>query len=1058
MVKNVFSSSFSRKEPKCWAQGKQIVATDFIYANRIFQVRLAAKIMRQFVARTGRVIAGTMMIVVWGTLHSAGHTPSSFPEITNSQEEHIPFLTPKEALERVQVPPGFRVTLFASEPHVQQPIGMTFDARGRLWVAENYTYADRTLNFDSNLRDRIVILEDTDGDGQFDKRTVFWDGAQKLTSVALGFGGVFAMCPPGLLFIPDRDGDDVPDGEPEVLLDGWDDGAVRHNIANGLKWGPDGWLYGRHGILASSFVGAPGTPRDQRMALNCAIWRYHPITRAFEVVAHGTTNPWGHDWDDHGQLFFINTVIGHLWHVLPGAYYKRMYGEHFNPRLYELIDQVADHVHWDTRESWDDIRKGVTASTVQAGGGHAHSGFMIYLGDNWPADYRNGTFTLNFHGRRINHDRLERRGAGYVGLHEPDLMSSEDPWFRGIELLYGPDGGVYVADWSDIGECHENDGVHRTSGRIYKIVYGERAGREVPGGMNLARLSNAELVGLQLHRNDWFVREARRILYERAAGGAEMKDVHAALREIFERRPELTRKLRALWALHLTGGADQEWLVRQLGHPEEHVRVWAVQLLADQRPISDAIASEFVRLARAEESGLVLSFLASALQRLPIEKRLELASVIVSRSEFGADPVLPLMVWYGVEPAVPAQASTAIALAEKSRMPRVREFIARRVTEQIESSPQGVEALTELLARRMEPEFQRDILRGMTDALRGWQKASQPKAWEKAAAALERSSNETVRKWARELAVVFGDGRAVDELRALVRNKNADLNARRRALQALVQSRAEDLLPLLEQLLREQDMAPDAVRAFAALGDPSTPEILLDAWRSLYWAPARMEVINTLASRPSFARALLEAIEKGTIRPQEVGPLQIRQLRNLPDPEVARRMARFWPEVNPLSEEKRREFARYKEMLQPEKLAEASASRGRQVYSQACGSCHVLFGEGGQIGPDLTGSDRKNLDYLLDKILEPSAIVPEDYRVSVITLKDDRVITGILGAKTERTVAVKTPTETLTLERSAIDDIQQSDISLMPEGLLQGLSDAELRDLMAYLTSPGPVR
>lgn len=222
------------------------------------------------------------------------------------------------------MPPGFRMTMFAAEPDIRQPISMTFDDRGRLWVAEFNTYGDSRVNFDTNLHDRILIFEDTKGAGHFDTYKVFWDQGQKLTSIALGFGGVFATCAPNLIFIPDRDGDDIPDGPPEVLLDGWEDHAVRHNIVNGLKWGPDGWLYGRHGIQATSSVGKPGTPDGARTKLNCAIWRYHPTRKTFEVVCQGGTNPWGHDWDQYGELFFINTVIGHLWQGFPGAYYQRM--------------------------------------------------------------------------------------------------------------------------------------------------------------------------------------------------------------------------------------------------------------------------------------------------------------------------------------------------------------------------------------------------------------------------------------------------------------------------------------------------------------------------------------------------------------------------------------------------------------------------------------------------------------------------------------------------------------------------------------------------------------
>src|SRR4051812_38172379 len=316
---------------------------------------------------------------------SAAEKASAFPAPFNTEDPSHHLTPANEALLKIKAPPGFNATLFAAEPDVQNPIAITTDDRGRLWVAENYTYVES--GFEMRLRDRIVVLEDTQHTGHFDKRTVFWDAGQKLTSIEPGFGGVYVLCAPRLLFIPDRDGDLVPDGEPEVLLDGWEDNEVHHNIVNGLRWGPDGWLYGRHGIQGTSHVGAPGTPASERQQLNCGIWRYHPTRRTFEIVCQGTTNPWGLDWNDVGEAFFINTVIGHLFHVIPGAHYKRMYGEDFDSHVYQLIDQHADHYHWDTGSSWQKSR-GTEGKAGDLGGGHAHSGLMIYLGDNWPERYR----------------------------------------------------------------------------------------------------------------------------------------------------------------------------------------------------------------------------------------------------------------------------------------------------------------------------------------------------------------------------------------------------------------------------------------------------------------------------------------------------------------------------------------------------------------------------------------------------------------------------------------------------------------------------------------------
>ena len=443
-----------------------------------------------------------------------------FPNPRDTEPSSSRALPPAEAAAGFRAPEGFRVGVFAAEPDVRNPIAMAWDRRGRLWVAENYTYAELPRIFDLRLRDRVLIFEDTDGDGRADRRTVFTDDVQRLGSVELGLGGAWLLCPPRLLFVPDRDGNDVPDGAAEVVLDGFGVAVENHHtFANGLRWGPDGWLYGRCGASSPGEVGVPGTPAALRVPMRGGLWRYHPIRKRFEMLAHGTTNPWGHDWTALGEAFFINTVNGHLWHLIPGSHLVRPHTIEPNPRAYALIDQHADHWHWDNSRPLTYGSK-VGPDDGRLGGGHAHSGMMIYLADQWPAEYRGKLFTLNFHGRRVNVERLERDGSGYVGRHEPDILFAKDPWFRGIDLGYGPDGGVYILDWSDTGECHDHEGVHRSSGRIYKVTHG------VPTAVppfDIAKLSDGELTKLHGHPNEWFVRQARRELADRSARGASAR-------------------------------------------------------------------------------------------------------------------------------------------------------------------------------------------------------------------------------------------------------------------------------------------------------------------------------------------------------------------------------------------------------------------------------------------------------------------------------------------------------------------------------------------------------
>jgi putative membrane-bound dehydrogenase-like protein len=979
---------------------------------------------------------------------------TKFPPIVNTQSPKDIPPTPQQSLHKITVPPGFRVTLFAGEPDVQQPIAIALDDRGRLWVAECYTYEGGSKGklWDDTFRDRILIFEDTDNDGRFDKRTVFWDQGQNLSSVAVGFGGVWALCAPNLLFIPDRNGTGVPDGPPQVVLDGWATGGVGHNIVNGLTWGPDGWLYGRHGIQATSLVGPPGTPDAQRTRLNCSIWRYHPTRKVFEVLTHGTTNPWGLDYDDHGQMFFTNNVNGHLWHVLPGAHYKRMYGEDFNPHVYDLLDQCADHQHWDAGKPWTGSRDG-KGENDRRGGGHSHAGGMIYLGDNFPAAYRNTIFMCNTHGHRVNNDRLVRKGCGYVGVHGADFLFANDPWFRGLDLKYGPDGGVYINDWTDIGECHDHDGIHRTSGRIYKVTYGTAA-RPTLG--DVSKLSDHELVQLQLHRNDFFVRAARRNLQERAAAGHDMKSVHAELLRMFQEQSDDTRQLRALWALYVTGGTSDAWLRQQLAHPSEHVRGWAIKLLVDRGAPGPEAEAFFVRLAKEDPSGLVRLTVASALQRLPAARRGALAAALLTHAEDATDHDLPLMIWYGVEPLVAADPSGAVVLAEQARIPLVRRFIARRLTEDVEKAPGPLNALLQVTASQSSAEFQLDVLRGMSEAMRGWRKARPPAAWTALAARLAGSSSQAVRDQARDLGVVFGDGRALTELRRIVQDANAAGEARRAALAVLIANRPADLPVLLRKLVGDRSTAALAMRGLAAYDSPDTPQLILRHYQVLR-SEERPEAINTLTSRPAYAHALLKAVADGKLPRGDISAFHARQIRSFGDPQLDKQLAQVWGEIRTTPAEMKKLIARYKQQLTPERLKQASLSSGRLLFNNTCATCHSLYGQGQKIAPDLTGSGRHNLDYLLENIIDPSAIVPADFKMSVVTLKNGRVLTGLVGPPTGRTQAVQTPTERIVLERAEIEDIQGTAQSLMPDGLLTALRDDEVRDLIAYLMSQDQV-
>jgi putative membrane-bound dehydrogenase-like protein len=960
----------------------------------------------------------------------------------------------QDAARQISVPDGFHVTLFAGEPDVRQPIAFTTDDRGRLWVVECYSYPN-WLPGAVRGQDRVVIFEDQDGDGQFDRRTVFWDQGDNLTGIELGFGGVWLCATPNLLFIPDRDRDDVPDGPPQVVLDGWDVNC-KHNAFNALTWGPDGWLYGCNGILATSRVGRPGTPDAERVSINCGVWRFHPTRQNFEVVANGTTNPWGLDFDDMGQMFITNCVIPHLFHVVPGAHFQRMYGQDFNPNLYDLMSSCADHIHWGGGD-WTSSRGGEGIHSV-AGGGHAHAGAMVYLGDNWPDSYRNSIFMLNIHGRRVNRDRLTRSRSGYVATHEKDFLQSNDAWFRGLEMKTGPDGAAYMTDWSDIGECHDYDsvdGVHRENGRIFRVAFGHPA----PVHLDLATQSDDGLAQLVTHQNDWFVRHARRILQERAAAGRDMKPVHAVFESVLRDDDNVAHELRALWALHVTGGLDATRRFELLSHSDENVRAWAVRLECESaEPLDNRadrnVFGKFVELAMSDPSPLVRLHIASALQRVPPRQRWTILSGLVTHGEDATDPNLPLMIWYAVEPLVSVDRATAATLAGRSSIPLVRRFLARRVVVEPDAlagpndPPSGLDALIPVIRNASPPEAQLDLLRGVHDGLKGRRKVTMPRAWSSLEAKLNSPES---REESRVIGLIFGDPAATAALRQSMMARTDKAPAvRERAIQALVEAGVPGLADNLKTLLNDVSVRRAAIRALGAFDDPAIAQELLRRYPT-FSPDERADAIGSLASRPAFARVLLAGIKQKVIAPRDVSPYVARQLQAFGDAAISEELTRVWGTARSASTEKRALISEYKSRLTETQLAAADLARGRALFQRTCAACHRLFGEGNDIGPDLTGSNRANLDFILENVLDPNAVVGRDYKLTLIATKDGRVLSGIIRERTDLAIVLQTENERLTLATQDIDGIKESSASMMPEGLLERLSPEEQRDLVAYL-------
>lgn len=944
----------------------------------------------------------------------------------------------EEAARTMILPEGFHATVFAAEPDVRQPIGFCIDDRGRLWVAEAYSYPKHA----ASGADRILIFEDTDGDGRADQRTVFYDKLNYVTGIEVGFGGVWVMSPPSFYFIPDRDADDRPDGPPEVLLDGFGNHANSHNLANGFAWGPDGWLYGTHGRTNWSLLGKPNTLEDQRIRFDGGVYRYHPTRHIWEPYCDGTTNPWGIDWNDWGDAFICNCVNPHLFQVIYGAHYEPWRNRESSQYAYQRIPTIADHLHF---VGGSMVRGGLGSKEEDtAGGGHAHCGTMIYLGDNWPESYRNSLFTNNIHGRRINNDLLHRNKSGYTASHGRDLMRSQDPWFMGVTLQYGPDGSVFVIDWSDTGECHSTVNTRRETGRIYKIRYGRQPSPKV----DLGGRSNRELVELQSHRNDWFVRHSRRLLQERTASGGDLTAAVEQLRTMYAQETDIPRKLRALWALQAMGQLNETFFVSQLDHEHESIRGWAIRLLCEARAPSTFALTRLADLARNDRSPYVRLQLASVLQCLIAKDRWAIAMGLLTHGEDDQDDNLPLMIWYGIEPLVNDGFERFINLMKSSSLPLVTQFIARRVAS-IPDKPDGLAAIINALAQTNDTTAVA-LLTGTLEGLTGRRHVPMPGDWPRAYDAMQSRNDESIADRSIQLALVFDDQRAVKTLRQRATDASASASVRNRAIDALVAKQSDDLPPLLLKLVTDPITRRAAIRGLAEFHHPDTAATLLTAYPS-FGDAARQDVLQTLASRSEWAVPLMDAIESNRLPRTDVTAYTARQLNSLKNPQLSARIKAIWGDLRPTPAEKVKQIALYKERLSLESIERSDRSAGRAVFQKMCANCHHFFDAGGKIGPNITGSQRTNLDYLLQTLIDPSAAVAKDYQMQIVETTSGRVITGLVVAEAPAALTIQTVNEKVVVPKVEIESQTTSPVSMMPEGILQTLSIEQVRSLFAYL-------
>jgi putative heme-binding domain-containing protein len=976
-------------------------------------------------------------------------------------------LTPQEAIKRFTVADGLEVRLVASEPFVRQPVSITFDDRGRLWVLQYLQYPVpeglKPVAVDEYLRtkydrrpdpppkgpkgrDRITILEDTDGDGVMDHAKDFVGGLNLASGFAIGYGGVFVAQPPYLLFYRDANRDDVADGDPEVLLTGFGMEDA-HAFANSLTWGPDGWLYGAQGSTVTANI--------RGIEFQQGIWRYHPKTKKFELFAEGGGNTWGIDFDRFGNLFAGGNTLEPLCHHAQGAYYVKGFGKHgplHNPYSFGYF-QPVEH-------------KGPF-------GGGLTGGNVVYQGAALPERFNNVSICPNIRQNAVRWYPFETKGTTFATRQGGDFLVSSDPWFRPVDLTVGPDGAVYVADWYDIHLSHASP-VNRSQwympsrddGRIWRVaVKGSKPDfkRREKLSQPLEKQSSADLVKLLDDPSASRRRELWLVLGER-----HDRNLIPLLEKRFRAATDEVKALESLWALYESGGLDNAFsedrassdtsLVKfALAHPGQSIRAWTVRLLGDTCQVSPGILAEFRQMAASDPSPVVRSQLAATAKRLSGVQALPIVAQLLIHDEDAKDPHIPLMIWWAIESKAISDRDQVLGLLADPKIwqrPLVRDVMVERLARRYlaAADKRGYAACAWLLDHAPTSADRERIVAGMETQLAGRRFDHVPPELMASLGKLAKSGQPSLASLC--LVVRLGRTEVWPKLVAVAKNRSASQADRIKAIHALAEAGpptcADELLALLDP--HERDVIVEtALTALGQFHSDSLGTRLLERWPAL--SPKRRDrVLDALVSRRTWTHQLLAAVAAGRVDSKIVSIDQVRHMLLHGDPAIAREVAARWGSVRSTTPfEKQGRINAISIVLTK---GPGHATEGHALFTKHCAICHRLYGEGNQVGPDLTAADRKDLRVLLPNVVDPSAVIRPEYRAYNVVLHDGRILAGLLADSNNETLTVlDAKNQRTVVKRSDVEEMRSSELSLMPENVLTPLNNQEIRDLFAYLRS-----
>ncbi|MEP7109784.1 MAG: PVC-type heme-binding CxxCH protein [Ferruginibacter sp.] len=958
---------------------------------------------------------------------------------------------PEKAIAAFRYPADLQLKLVLSEPEMSQPVNINFDARGRLWVVQynQYPYPKglKVIKIDEYNRvrfdkipdpppngmkgaDKITFFEDTDNDGKYDKAVDAITGLNIATSVAFGRGKIWVLNPPYLLAYPDPDNDGIPDGSPVVHLDGFGIEDT-HAVANSLRWGPDGWLYGAQGSTVTAKINSSVTKNVSFSGQ--AIWRYHPGTHVFEIFAEGGGNTFNVEIDAKGRIYSGDNGTDRGQYYKQGCYYvKRIekHGAYTNPFAFGHLANMA-----------------LTGDRIR----FTHA-FIKYEGANLPDRYNGQMIAINPLQNYVQLTRFEPDGSTFGTVDEERILETNDKWFRPVDIKAGPDGAVYLADWSDSRLSHidPRDTWDKNSGRIYSLK--SKKDEVILPPFDLNKFSNDQLIKLLEHTNKWFRQQALQIIGDRKDPALVPLLLPLLLAENSQ------TALEALWAINLSGGFNDKIAITALHHKDAFVRMWAVRLVGDSNEASKIISSELIRLASVELHPEVRSQLIATAKRLPGSISMEIIKRLLSRNIDADDPDIPLQIWWAIESKSELNQQEVLHMFENPSMWNnkiVLNIILQRLMERyfIAGGSANLNACARLLNLAPKLKLGKPLIDGLQKALEGRDTIKFPPAMSEA---LERYKGE----YSEELtgiALRQGDAIAIQKALKIIGNNSSSSKEKLSYIRILGELNIPKAVPVLLNLMDQQqvpgNILQEALSALQRYDDPEIGSRVLNAYpgKLKHDPDVRMAAISLFTTRINRANQLLDTIiRRKLINKEEIPEEIIMQLRSLNNTGITQKVNRIWPgDHDVASADKNKVIDRITLLL---KSAKGNPSKGKTIFITTCGNCHKLFDTGASLGPDLTGYDRSNLQDLLTNIVDPNAYIREGFVNYTVKTTDGRTLAGFLKAHTSVSTTIQPSTgNPISISNNQIRELNAQQTSFMPERLIEKLRDDQVLDIFSYI-------